>query len=155
MFLADAANMWLLERVARHPHALKISCKPSRPGSIGIMVSNNIDLEWLSSLWPSQNESPVAGLMPMFDGQLILGDITIISEVSCTTLLMVCIFFLPATRTWSGNGADIPKEDSRRSRLGRRKGLTNLSYDIGSTLFVAWQSMAMIESKLLPWMFEA
>ena len=59
--------------------------------------------------------------MPVFDGQLILGDITIISEVSCTTLLMVCIFFLSAPRTWSGNGVDIPKEDSKTTFGARQK----------------------------------
>ena len=60
-------------------------------------------------------------MMSVFDGQLILGDITIIAEVSCTTLLMVCIFFLSASRTWSGNGADIPKEHSKTTFEARQK----------------------------------
>ena len=59
--------------------------------------------------------------MPVFDNQLILVDITIISVVSCPTFLMVCIFFLSAPQTWSGKGVDIPKEDSKTTFEARQK----------------------------------
>ena len=94
--------------------------------------------------------------MPVFNGQLILGDITIISVVSCTTLLMVCILFLLVPRTWSGNGADIPKEDSKTTFEARQKEAFDEPFVWHRFRVVRRLAIeAMIESKLLPWMFEA
>ena len=68
--------------------------------------------------------------MPVFDGQLILGDITIISVVSCTTFLM-CEIFSFRLPNMSGKGVDIRKEDSKTT-FGKMKGLMNHSYGISS-----------------------
>ena len=71
--------------------------------------------------------------MPVFDNQLILVDITIISVVSCPTFLMVCIFFLSAPKHGRVRVSTFRKRTPRRrSRLGKRKGLMNLQY--GSVL---------------------
>ena len=52
-------------------------------------VSDNINHEWQSFLW-TQAKRSISGLADArFDGQLVLEDITIISVVSCTTVLMV------------------------------------------------------------------
>ena len=89
--------------------------------------------------------------MPVFDGQLVLGAITIISVVSCTTVLMVCIISFSAPEhgremvSTSEKGLQDDIRGSAEEGFGE-----NHSYGIDSALFVAWQSMAVIESKLLP-----
>ena len=82
--------------------------------STGIMVSDNIDLEWLSYPLAKEKRNPRGLADARVDGKLVLGNITIISVVSCTTVLMVCMIFLFGTRIWSGNGVDIQKQDDVR-----------------------------------------